>query len=95
MDETPSFNCDNLRILVLDEADRILDMGKLNISSFMYGDTIAIGFQDAVNSIIEFLPQNRQTLLFSATQTRSIKDLARLSLKVHLALISIICLTVL
>jgi len=27
MDETPSFNCDDLQMLVLDEADRILDMG--------------------------------------------------------------------
>eukprot|EP00026_Physarum_polycephalum_P001312 Phypoly_transcript_01313.p1 GENE.Phypoly_transcript_01313~~Phypoly_transcript_01313.p1 ORF type:complete len:815 (-),score=162.39 Phypoly_transcript_01313:291-2735(-) len=65
MDETPTFNCDNLRILVLDEADRILDMG----------------FQETMNHIIEFLPQKRQTLLFSATQTRSIRDLARLSLQ--------------
>ena len=36
-----------------------------------------------MNSIIDFLPRERQTLLFSATQTRSIKDLARLSLKVY------------
>jgi ATP-dependent RNA helicase DDX10/DBP4 len=35
MDETPTFNCDNLRILVLDEADRILDMGTLRISICM------------------------------------------------------------
>ncbi|XP_065057141.1 probable ATP-dependent RNA helicase DDX10 isoform X1 [Rhopilema esculentum] len=65
MDETPSFDCNNLKVLVLDEADRILDMG----------------FQDAMNAIIENLPLERQTLLFSATQTKSVKDLARLSLK--------------
>ncbi len=65
MDETVNFSCDNLKLLVLDEADRILDLG----------------FAETMNSIIENLPQSRQTLLFSATQTKSIKDLARLSLK--------------
>ncbi|ORZ40199.1 P-loop containing nucleoside triphosphate hydrolase protein [Catenaria anguillulae PL171] len=33
------------------------------------------------NAILDFLPKSRQTLLFSATQTRSVRDLARLSLK--------------
>ncbi|KAL7749592.1 ATP-dependent RNA helicase dbp4 [Sorochytrium milnesiophthora] len=65
MDETPGFDCSNLQILVLDEADRILDMG----------------FAKTVNAIVENLPRSRQTLLFSATQTKSVKDLARLSLK--------------
>ena len=65
MDETFNFNCDNLKVLVLDEADRILDMG----------------FSETMNSIVANLPSSRQTLLFSATQTKSIKDLARLSLK--------------
>ena len=65
MDETPDFICSSLRLLVLDEADRILDLG----------------FQQTVNSIIENLPEQRQTLLFSATQTKSVKDLARLSLQ--------------
>ncbi|XP_046857998.1 probable ATP-dependent RNA helicase DDX10 [Xenia sp. Carnegie-2017] len=64
MDETPNFDCSNLKMLVLDEADRILDMG----------------FSETVNAIIENLPQERQTLLYSATQTRSVNDLARLSL---------------
>ena len=41
-------------ITVLDEADRILDMG----------------FAESMNAIIENLPSERQTLLFSATQTR-------------------------
>lgn len=50
---------------VLDEADRILDMG----------------FSASLNAIVANLPKTRQTLLFSATQTKSIKDLARLSLK--------------
>ena len=65
MDETPNFDCGNLKILVLDEADRILDLG----------------FKTAVNAIIENLPVDRQTLLYSATQTKSVQDLARLSLK--------------
>ena len=54
-------------MLVLDEADRILDMG----------------FSQQLNAILNYLPSGvgaRQTLLFSATQTKSVKDLARLSL---------------
>ncbi|XP_065834592.1 probable ATP-dependent RNA helicase DDX10 isoform X2 [Oscarella lobularis] len=65
MDQTAHFYCDNLQLLVLDEADRILDLG----------------FSHAINAIIENLPKKRQTLLFSATQTRSVRDLARLSLR--------------
>uniref|UniRef100_A0A914XHN7 ATP-dependent RNA helicase n=1 Tax=Plectus sambesii TaxID=2011161 RepID=A0A914XHN7_9BILA len=65
MDENPSFTCDSLNILVLDEADRILDMG----------------FQQQLNAIVDNLPVKRQTMLFSATQTKSVRDLARLSLK--------------
>jgi len=65
MDETVLFKADALQILVLDEADRILDLG----------------FAVAMNAIIANLPSQRQTMLFSATQTRSVKDLARLSLK--------------
>uniref|UniRef100_UPI0037E8C311 probable ATP-dependent RNA helicase DDX10 n=1 Tax=Semicossyphus pulcher TaxID=241346 RepID=UPI0037E8C311 len=65
MDETATFHASNLHMLVLDEADRILDMG----------------FADTLNAIVENLPNSRQTLLFSATQTKSVKDLARLSLK--------------
>ncbi len=34
-----------------------------------------------MNAIIENLPRQRQTMLLSATQTKSVKDLARLSLK--------------
>lgn len=40
-----------------------------------------MGFADTMNAVIENLPKKRQTLLFSATQTKSVKDLARLSLK--------------
>ena len=65
MDETPMFDCAGLHMLVLDEADRILDMG----------------FASALNAIVANLPRERQTLLFSATQTKSVKDLARLAVK--------------
>ncbi|KAI8361050.1 P-loop containing nucleoside triphosphate hydrolase protein [Mortierella sp. GBAus27b] len=65
MDQSVGFDCDNLQLLVLDEADRILDLG----------------FKKTLNAIIENLPRQRQTMLFSATQTKSVKDLARLSLK--------------
>ncbi|XP_060792145.1 probable ATP-dependent RNA helicase DDX10 isoform X2 [Neoarius graeffei] len=65
MDENCTFHASDLHMLVLDEADRILDMG----------------FADTLNAIVENLPKTRQTLLFSATQTKSVKDLARLSLK--------------
>lgn len=64
MDENPLFTCDPMKILVLDEADRCLDMG----------------FEAAMNAIVDNMPSTRQTLLFSATQTKSISDLARLSL---------------
>ncbi|XP_068600054.1 LOW QUALITY PROTEIN: probable ATP-dependent RNA helicase DDX10 [Brachionichthys hirsutus] len=65
MDQTAAFHATSLHMLVLDEADRILDLG----------------FADTVNAIVENLPDGRQTLLFSATQTKSVKDLARLSLR--------------
>lgn len=65
MDQTSAFEVDNLQMLVLDEADRILDMG----------------FQATIDAIVDHLPRSRQTLLFSATQTKRVSDLARLSLK--------------
>lgn len=65
MDENPLFNTSTMEVLVLDEADRCLDMG----------------FQRTLNSIIENFPPDRQTMLFSATQTNTVEDLARLNLQ--------------
>ncbi|KKY32606.1 putative atp-dependent rna helicase has1 [Diaporthe ampelina] len=56
----------NLRSLIIDEADRILE----------------IGFEDEMRQIIKILPkEERQTMLFSATQTTKVEDLARISLR--------------
>ncbi len=50
-----------LEFLILDEADRMMDMG----------------FVDDINRIITFLPKERQTLMFSATMPPGIRELSR------------------
>ena len=50
-----------VRVLILDEADRMLDMG----------------FSDALNKIVSFVPKQRQTLMFSATMPPKIRELAK------------------
>ncbi|KAF8971556.1 P-loop containing nucleoside triphosphate hydrolase protein [Flammula alnicola] len=64
--DTKGFVRRNLKALVIDEADRILE----------------IGFEQQMKDIIAMLPKDeRQTMLFSATQTTKVTDLARISLR--------------
>jgi len=58
--EKGSLKLDSLNMLVLDEADRMLDMG----------------FHEDIMRIIDFMPQQRQTLLFSATYPDKIKEIS-------------------
>ncbi|GME32506.1 atp-dependent rna helicase has1 [Neofusicoccum parvum] len=64
--QNTNFVYKNLKTLVLDEADRILE----------------VGFEDEMRQIVKILGKgDRQTALFSATQTTKVEDLARISLK--------------
>jgi len=65
MQNTKGFRYSNLQIFVIDEADRILE----------------IGFEEDLHQIIKLLPATRQTMLFSATQTKKVEDLAKLSIQ--------------
>jgi ATP-dependent RNA helicase DDX10/DBP4 len=75
LEQTAGLDVGRVCVLVLDEADRILDMG----------------FRDQMIKILDYLPPGnknedddedggRQTMLFSATQTKKVADLAALSL---------------
>ncbi|RJE23617.1 hypothetical protein PHISCL_04031 [Aspergillus sclerotialis] len=66
LQNTQGFVYKNLKTLVIDEADRILE----------------VGFEDEMRQIVKILPnEGRQTMLFSATQTTKVEDLARISLR--------------
>jgi ATP-dependent RNA helicase DDX27 len=64
MRNSASFTVDTLEILVLDEADRMLEAG----------------FADELNEILTTIPKSRQTMLFSATMTSSVDNLIRVGL---------------
>jgi ATP-dependent RNA helicase DDX55/SPB4 len=64
---SPSSPCNlkTLEMLVMDEADRLLDMG----------------FKESITGIIEALPKQRRTGLFSATMTEAVSELVRTGLR--------------
>ncbi|CAK9837426.1 ATP-dependent RNA helicase Ddx27/Drs1 [Schizosaccharomyces pombe] len=64
MRNSQGFTVENIEIMVMDEADRMLEDG----------------FADELNEIIQACPKSRQTMLFSATMTDKVDDLIRLSL---------------
>ena len=61
---TRNFVYKNLVCLIIDEADLILKQG----------------FEEHMNQILQILPKDRQTILYSATQTKKVEDLCRVSL---------------
>lgn len=63
--QNSKFNYHNLLSLVIDEADALLKQG----------------FEEELNNILKALPKDRQTILFSATQTQKVDQLAKLSLR--------------
>ncbi|KAL7102110.1 hypothetical protein ACP275_08G099000 [Erythranthe tilingii] len=63
LQNTKGFIYKNLKCLIIDEADRILEAN----------------FEEEMKQITKILPKARQTALFSATQTKKVEDLARLS----------------
>ncbi|KAM0713867.1 hypothetical protein Q7P37_010829 [Cladosporium fusiforme] len=65
MRNSSSFAVDTIEIMVLDEADRMLEEG----------------FADELNEILSTLPKSRQTMLFSATMTSKVDDLIRVGLQ--------------
>ncbi|MDD9301233.1 MAG: DEAD/DEAH box helicase [Desulfobacter sp.] len=62
--EHRSLDLSHIEFLVFDEADRMLDLG----------------FKDEISQVLQQVPQKRRTMLFSATYTQEIRDLAKIML---------------
>ncbi|XP_057526282.1 DEAD-box ATP-dependent RNA helicase 53-like [Amaranthus tricolor] len=60
-----ALNLSSVQFVVLDEADKMLN----------------VGFEEPVGVILQMLPQNRQTLMFSATMPDQIRDITRKYMK--------------
>lgn len=58
---------DNLDVLVLDEVDRLLELG----------------FQEELEELVKYCPENRQTLLFSATMTPKVRQRVSVTLVIR------------
>jgi len=65
LENTKGFNLRSLKFLVMDEADRILNMD----------------FEEEVDKILRILPKDRKTYLYSATMTKKVQKLQRASLQ--------------
>ncbi|KAM1938156.1 hypothetical protein FF1_015788 [Malus domestica] len=65
LQNTKGFIYKNLKCLVIDEADRLLEAN----------------FEEEMQQIVKILPKDRQTALFSATQTKKVEDLVKLSFR--------------
>ena len=64
INETEYFSLDNLKMLVLDEADEIL----------------SLGFANTLTQILNAVPRNTQTMLFSATLSKNVMALSKIAL---------------
>ncbi|CAM9131810.1 unnamed protein product, partial [Ectocarpus fasciculatus] len=60
-----SVSIEDLDVLILDEVDRLLDLG----------------FREEVEEVVRYCPPTRQTMLFSATMTAGVEELSKLSLR--------------